>query len=467
MIKKLDVICSFISGNAWKAAEFIDEGIPIIRINNLNTNDNDFKYWQGDYDKKFLIYKGDLLVSLSGTIKTFQWNGPEALLNQRIVKVTANPDTNQDWVYYQISHVIEQIANKGKHAIIKNLSVNDLKNFEIDVPDFQIQNKIVAILDKARALVKKRQQSIDLLDVLLKAQYLDLFGDSLRNPKHWSLEKINTICDVQSGLTLSESKRKSYTLEIPYLRVANVFRGRIDLSEIKTIRATESELLRTKLEKDDILIVEGHGNINEIGRAATWDINDLQMVHQNHLIRLRINTSKVLKSYLVHFLNSQGGIYKMRSISNSTSGLYTISTGKIKEINVPIPAIEVQESFEYQSNKIYKQQAKIKKGLSDIEMLYNAILQRAFSGKLKFDVSVELNALLDEIDLQKSENDLFSIITNEEYLLNLVHRLNNQEFENQDLYDKAKHATFQLLKEEERVAQEYDKNTKSLKLIVK
>ena len=467
MIKKLDDICSFLSGNAWKAAEFTNEGIPIIRINNLNTNDNDFKYWQGDYDKKFIIYKGDLLVSLSGTIKTFQWNGPEALLNQRIVKVTANPDTNQDWVYYQISHVIEKIANKGKHAVIRNVSINDLKNFEVDVPDFQTQNKIVAILDKANALVQKRQQTIFLLDELLNTLYLDLFGDSLINPKHWSLEKIDAICDVQSGLTLSQSKRKSYPLKIPYLRVGNVFRGRVDLSEIKTLRATENELERTKLKKGDILIVEGHGNINEIGRAAIWDINDLEMVHQNHLIRLRINTSKVLFNYLVYFLNSQGGIYKMRSISNSTSGLNTISTGKVKEIDVPIPSIELQKSFVSQVKAIQSQQEKINKSFSDIEMLYNAILQRAFSGKLKFDISIELDALLEVIDLQKTENDLFSIITNEEYLLNLVNRLNKEDFENQDLYDKAKHAAFQLLKEDERVDQEYDEKSKSLKLIVK
>ena len=98
---------------------------------------------------------------------------------------------------------------------------------------------------------------------------------------------------------------------------------------------------------------------------------------------------------------------------------------------------------------------------------FNSILQRSFSGKLDLNVSVELDALLEEIDLQKPENDLFSIITNEEYLLSLVNRLNNQEFENQDLYDKAKHVAFQLLKEEERLAQEYDEQSKILKLVIK
>ena len=123
MIRKLKDICTFLSGNAWKSKEFTDEGIPIIRINNLNYNNNEFKYWGGDYDNKYLINKGDLLVSLSGSIKTFKWDGPTALLNQRIVKISAKKGTNRDWVYYQISHVIEQIAHRGKHAVIKNVSI--------------------------------------------------------------------------------------------------------------------------------------------------------------------------------------------------------------------------------------------------------------------------------------------------------------------------------------------------------
>jgi type I restriction enzyme S subunit len=75
--------------------------------------------------------------------------------------------------------------------------------------------------------------------------------------------------------------------------------------------------------------------------------------------------------------------------------------------------------------------------------------------------------LLEEIDLQKPENDLYSILSNEEYVNSLLERLNTQDFENQDLYDKAKHAAFQLLKTDEILAQQYDETSKSLKLVIK
>lgn len=409
-----------------------------------------------------------VLVAGNGELNVKYYEGKfNAYQRTYVIEALDKNVLSPKFLFYFLDKYIEQLRNGAIGGVIKYIKLNHLTDIDFPLFDIDIQNKIVAILDKASALVQKRQRTIDLLDELLRAQFLDLFGDVLRNSKNWPLSTIGQICDVQSGLTLSQSKRKSYPLEVPYLRVANVFRGRIDLTEIKKLRATKSEVIRTKLEKGDILIVEGHGNINEIGRAASWNIEDIEMLHQNHLIRLRTNTIDILTTYLEYFLNSQGGIHKMRSISTSTSGLNTISTGKVKEIEIPIPTIETQESFDALVRSIQIQREKIKKSLSEINTLYDAILQRAFSGNLKLNISIELDALLEEIDLQKSENDLYSIFSNEEYVNSLVERLNTQDFENQDLYDKANHAAFQLLKTDEILAQQYDEASKSLKLVVK
>ena len=86
-----------------------------------------------------------------------------------------------------------------------------------------------------------------------------------------------------------------------------MFRGFLELDELKTIRMTEGEELRTSLEYEDILIVEGHGNKEEIGRCARWDGSIVQCVHQNHLIRLRCDRSKASPLYVENFINSPGG----------------------------------------------------------------------------------------------------------------------------------------------------------------
>jgi len=472
MIKKFNDICSFVSGNAWKAAEFADEGIPIIRINNMNANDNDFVYWQGDYDKRYLINKGDLLVSLSGTIKTFQWNGPEALLNQRIVKVVANPDTNQDWVYYQIFHVIEQIANKGKHAVIKNVSVNDLKNFEVDVPDFQIQNRIVAILDKVRALVQKRQKSIDLLDKLLLVKFVEMFGSKNPDFENWEEIEIQEYTKKQKGAMRtgpfgSSLKHDEFTEvgDVAVLGIDNAVNNEFRWDKRRFItkdRYEEKFKQYTVYPRDVIITIMG-----TVGRSAVIP-NDIPLsINTKHLACITLDEAKCNPYYLAYSIHSNPFIAFQMKARNRGAIMGGLNLGIIKTLKLKNAPINLQNRFEKLYSSITAEQNFLKLSAGKIEDLFNALLQRAFSGKLNLDVSIVLDALLAEIDLQKTENDLYSIITNEEYLLNLVNRLNNQEFETQDLYDKAKYAAFQLLKTDKILVQKYDEDTKSLKLVVK
>ncbi|TCO02195.1 restriction endonuclease subunit S [Natronoflexus pectinivorans] len=463
MIKKLSDICSFLSGNAWKSSEFTDEGIPIIRINNLNTNDNDFKYWKGDYDKKFLIYEGDLLVSLSGTIKTFQWNGPEALLNQRIVKVIANPETNQDWVYYQISNVIEQIANKGKHAVIRNVSVNDLKNFEVDVPDFQTQNKIVAILDKARALVQKRQKTKVLLDELLRAQFLEMIGNPTISEKY-KLTTLSTYLEkVQIGPFGSQLHRADYVSnEIPLINPINIIDNKIEPDFEVTIKKSKYVSLPNYHLKTGDIIMARRG---EMGRCGIISEKENGWFCGTGSLYLRPkDTRKAM--FLLHCITNRATV---EYLNHNAKGVTMKNLNKTIIANIPI--VDCPEEVIIKFNAIVEKYDKIRlrviDNLQQIENLFYSVLQKAFSGKLNLDVSILLDALLEEIDLQKPENDIFSIVTNEGYLLNLVKRLNNREFESQELYDKAKHVAFQLLKEEELIAQGYDEESKCLKLIAK
>jgi hypothetical protein len=134
---------------------------------------------------------------------------------------------------------------------------------------------------------------------------------------------------VQGGLQVS-SARKTCPREVPYLRVANVFRGFLDLSVIKTLRATDAEIARTTLVRDDLLIVEGHGNPHEIGRGALWDGSISGCVHQNHIIRVRLDGEKLVPIYACEYLNSPGGRRHLLRAGKTTSGLNTISVSEVR-----------------------------------------------------------------------------------------------------------------------------------------
>ena len=149
-----------------------------------------------------------------------------------------------------------------------------------------------------------------MLDDLLRSAFVEIFGDPVLNPKGWPVVPVKKVGDVQGGLQVS-SKRKGNPISVPYLRVANVYRDQLDLEEIKEIDVTDRELERVRLDAGDVLIVEGHGNPEEIGRSAVWDGSINDCVHQNHLIRVRVDPHRLLPIYFSAYINSAGGRRQM------------------------------------------------------------------------------------------------------------------------------------------------------------
>ena len=260
----------------------------------------------------------------------------------------------------------------------KRVSTDFLKEFKIPLPPLTEQKRIAAILDKADTIRRKRQQAIQLAEDFLRAVFLDMFGDPVTNPKGWEQFPIGKISVIQGGLQVTQ-KRAANPIEVPYLRVANVFRDRLDLKEIKTIQATQSELNRTLLKKGDILVVEGHGNPEEIGRTSVWDESIAPCTHQNHLIRVRVRHDNVDPVYLSAFLNSHGGRRQLLGFGKTTSGLNTISASNVKETNVLLPPLSAQKKYhaisQYLSDIINSHQRKISE---EGDKLFNSLTQRAF-----------------------------------------------------------------------------------------
>ena len=176
----------------------------------------------------------------------------------------------------------------GQQRVPKSFMENAL----VALPPLSEQQKIVRALNRAARIERLRTQAADCLRELTSALFIKMFGDPIENPMGWDRRQLGDISEVQGGLQVTR-KRAICPMERPYLRVANVLRDQLVLDEIKYIRLTEKELDRVRLRRSDLLIVEGHGNAAEIGRAAIWDGSVKDCVHQNHLIRVRPDCSWV------------------------------------------------------------------------------------------------------------------------------------------------------------------------------
>ncbi|TVQ53958.1 MAG: restriction endonuclease subunit S [Spirulina sp. DLM2.Bin59] len=278
------------------------------------------------------------------------------------------------------------ISQKTKHDIrnlVKGIHLypKDILRLEIPLPPIEEQRRIAAILDQADAVRRKRQEAIRLTEELLRATFLDMFGDPVTNPKGWDVYSLGSISIVKGGLQVT-SQRVNNPIEVPYLRVANVYRNKLNLDEIKTIRVTQNELERTKLKIGDILIVEGHGNSQEIGRCSIWDGSILNCTHQNHLIRVQINDKIANSTYISAFLNSHGGRRQLIKFGKTTSGLNTISSSNVKSVSVLVPSIAEQEKYVKIDNQVNELLDNSQTHLQYINELFNSLLQRAFRGEL-------------------------------------------------------------------------------------
>ena len=228
-------------------------------------------------------------------------------------------------------------------------------------------------------------------------------------PEGWTWANISQVGEVTGGLT-KNPRREKLPAKIPYLRVANVYAGELDLTEVKSIGIDESELDRVLLTAGDLLVVEGNGSIDQIGRVALWDGKIAPCAHQNHLIKVRFNQPKLGKYILWWLLSSDGRNFITR-IASSTSGLHTLSISKVASLPLPLPPILEQEQIVFEIERVLSiadvlQQA-LEIALRQAERIGQSILKNAFEGKLvphdPNDEPAEL--LLERIKLERAKRE--------------------------------------------------------------
>lgn len=203
-------------------------------------------------------------------------------------------------------------------------------------------------------------------------------------PEGWCWASVDQCAEVQGGLQKSPA-RAPVKLHYPYLRVANVLRGRLDLAELHRFELEPDELEKLRLEPGDLLIVEGNGSVTEIGRSALWQGEVQDCVHQNHIIRCRFGDG-ILPEYADTYVNSPLGTKYMRGVASSTSGLHTLSVGKVRSIDLPLPPVAEQsaivEAVNEKVSQIEALEAEVEHGLARASRLRSAILKTAFEGRL-------------------------------------------------------------------------------------
>jgi Type I restriction modification DNA specificity domain len=264
----------------------------------------------------------------------------------------------------------------------ERLKPNQILDEFIALPPLPVQERIVEILQKADSIRRKRQEALSLADAILSSAFITMFGDPRENSRGLKVTPLGELADVRSGVTKGRKFGSKETVEAPYLRVANVQDGYLDLSEVRTIEVLPQDIERYRLEDGDILMIEGCGNPNYLGRGCIWQNQIPGCIHQNHIFRVRTNRGRLLPEFLASLLRTKYANGYFLAYAKNSSGLSNINSTQVRAFPVPEPPLVLQQKFVAAVEQWEQIHGRLTHGLAESKILFQGLTQRAFAGEL-------------------------------------------------------------------------------------
>ncbi|ESS71667.1 restriction endonuclease S subunits-like protein [Methyloglobulus morosus KoM1] len=267
-------------------------------------------------------------------------------------------------------------------ATIPHISRSALESIKLPLLKLDDQIRIATLLSRVEVLIATRKDNLRLLDEFLKSTFFEMFGILNAEYKTWMPYKLSDLTEIVSGATKGKKYNVQEMIEAPYMRVANVQDGHLNLTEIKTIFVSVDEFNRYQLQKGDILLTEG-GDPDKLGRGAVWEGEIKNCIHQNHIYRVRITNNKLLNPYFLSALvgSIYGKSYFLKA-AKQTTGIATINSTQLKSFPIFLPPIELQNQFSAIVDKTESLKGHYQHNLTELENLYGALSQKAFKGEL-------------------------------------------------------------------------------------
>ncbi|WP_231919231.1 restriction endonuclease subunit S [Shewanella sp. UCD-FRSSP16_17] len=377
---KLGSLCNVLSGFAFKSNLFGTEGMPIVRIRDVVRGYSD-TYYSGEYDDKFILADGDVLVGMDGDFNTEYWSGGRALLNQRVCKIEVDPTKMcKEFLYYLLPLRLKKIWDDTPFVTVKHLSVK--KILDIDVPDWPLetQKQIAAVLEKADQLRKDCQQMEQELNSLAQSVFIDMFGDPVTNPKGWDKRELSEMLSVNHGYAF---KSEYFTSEGDYvLLTPGNFKeegGYWDRGEKQKYYSGDIPTGYI-LEKDALLLAMTEQAAGLLGSSILVPESN-KYLHNQRLGLVKFKDDEQNTVFYSYLFNNKSVRLAIHSSSTGTKVKHTSPT-KLESIKVGVPPSTLQNDFELIIKTIEQNILLNNKAAYDYEQSFNALMQKAFKGEL-------------------------------------------------------------------------------------
>lgn len=248
-------------------------------------------------------------------------------------------DINLNYLYYNLLFYDFNKVISGSAQ--PQITRQGLEKVEISICPPTEQISIVSILKSIECLILARKKELKYLDELVKARFVEMFGDSILNPKGWNIVTIgDVIIDIRYGTSKPAVEGGKY----PYLRMNNItVDGQLDLKDLKYIDISYDEIEKCVVRKGDILFNRTN-SIDLVGKTAVFDLPE-EMVIAGYIIRVRLNEKKMLPCFLSQYMNLEAIKGKLRSMAKGAVNQANINAQELQSIKVYIPDIELQKQY--------------------------------------------------------------------------------------------------------------------------
>ncbi|MBR4744124.1 MAG: restriction endonuclease subunit S [Oscillospiraceae bacterium] len=275
---------------------------------------------------------------------------------------------NYRYLYYALKSV--RIPNTGYNRHFKWL-----KETRINYPDVEQQEEIVRILDGITEIIDKRQQQLAALDDLIKARFVEMFGDPVNNEKGWNTRPLLSMGSCKNGMNFHYDDSG---IEINCLGVGDFKDYSIiaDTASLPTVSLNEMPSTEYLLRDDDIVFVRSNGNKKMVGRSVAVYPGTVPTTFSGFCIRYRRDDDTVITPYLLRVLKAESMRQKMYGRG---ANIQNLNQQTLSSLDIPVPPKAMQEQFAAFVAQVDKSKVVIQKAIDDTQLLFDSLMQRYFS----------------------------------------------------------------------------------------
>lgn len=373
---KLGEIATYINGYAFKPQDWSDEGIPIIRIQDLTGNSYQANRYNGEYASKYEVNDGDVLISWSASLGVYIWHGEKAVLNQHIFKVVFDKERiSKDFFVHQVGLILENAASDAHGATMKHLTKPVFDALPFYLPPYEKQCEIAEVLDKVTSLISLRKQQLAKLEELVKARFVEMFGDCHHNPKGWQTKTVEDIAFVGSSKRVFVEELQ--TDGIPF------YRG-TEIGALAEKKAIKPELFITEEHYNQLCTMSGKPQKGDLlmpsicpdGRIWIVDTDAPFYFKDGRVLWIHLTSADYNSVFLLYTLKDRI-MTDYDSIASGTTfaELKIFSLKKCRVFDAPIA---LQNEFAAFVERVDKQKQTVQQSLEKLELMKKALMQEYF-----------------------------------------------------------------------------------------